>query len=391
MLHREKALAAIEAKAEKFNGYEIQINEILGSYYQDLSALGKMSQAELLEKLKDHPWPGALPTIEQDQYESLIVSFPDRWESHQQARSWALEVLSETSTMAVDGSQIPPTKDISVPLGAVQIGWFVNPHSRDKNYVKDISFEVFSPEDLMGSEDSSGFPDWRINMARFQGECLQASILMEKHQEEEHKPVCFFDGSLVISFIQQMEPVHQRQYLEAVLKLLETSKETRVPLIGYIDSSYAKDLTCMLDISQGRSPQKIISDGVLLNRKMNWGDRSTVFACAREDRVINYQGSKYYQDVLICYLKTTQDRPPARLELPAWTLDEGVLDSVIDIVRAECIVGTGYPYPLETADAVAVLTHQDRTRFHRLFQEFAERKELSLQFSRKSISKHYRR
>jgi hypothetical protein len=147
----------------------------------------------------------------------------------------------------------------------------------------------------------------------------------------------------------------------------------------------------MLDISRGRSPQKVISDGVLLNRNMQWGDRSTVFRCAREDRVINYQGSKYYQDVLICYLKTTKDRPPARLEIPAWTLDEGILDSVIDIVRAECIVGTGYPYPLETADAVAVLTHQDRTRFHRLFQEFAEREDLSLQFSRKSISKHYRR
>ncbi len=234
MLHREKALAAIEAKAEQFNGYEIQINEILGSYYQDLSALGKMSQAELTEKLKDHPWPGALPTEEQDQHESLIVSFPSRWDSHQQARSWALEVLSDTCTMAVDGSQITPTKDISLPLGAVQVGWFVNPHSRDKNYVKDISFEVFSPEELMDSEEGSGFPDWRINMARFQGECLQASVLMKKYQEEKNKPVCFFDGSLILSFIQQMQPVHQRQYLEAVLKLIETSKETQVPLIGYM-------------------------------------------------------------------------------------------------------------------------------------------------------------
>jgi hypothetical protein len=60
-------------------------------------------------------------------------------------------------------------------------------------------------------------------------------------------------------------------------------------------------------------------------------------------------------------------------------------------VRAECIVGTGYPYCLETVDAVAVLTMEDRERFYRLFQEFAERENLALRFSRKAVSKRYRR
>jgi len=64
---------------------------------------------------------------------------------------------------------------------------------------------------------------------------------------------------------------------------------------------------------------------------------------------------------------------------------------VIDLVRAECIVGVGYPYALETADAVAVLTMQDRERFYRLFQRFAEGEGLELRFSRKSVSKRGRR
>ena len=60
-------------------------------------------------------------------------------------------------------------------------------------------------------------------------------------------------------------------------------------------------------------------------------------------------------------------------------------------MRAECVVGTGYPYALvETADAVAVLTMQDRERFYRLFQEFEEWERLPLRFSRKAASKRER-
>jgi hypothetical protein len=61
------------------------------------------------------------------------------------------------------------------------------------------------------------------------------------------------------------------------------------------------------------------------------------------------------------------------------------------MVRAECIVGTGYPYALETADAVAVIDLQDRERFFRLVQRFTEQSGISLRVSRKSSSKRSRR
>ena len=44
-----------------------------------------------------------------------------------------------------------------------------------------------------------------------------------------------------------------------------------------------------------------------------------------------------------------------------------------------------------TADAVAVITMQDRERFSRVFQEFAEKEGLPLRFSRKATSKRGRR
>lgn len=85
--------------------------------------------------------------------------------------------------------------------------------------------------------------------------------------------------------------------------------------------------------------------------------------------------------------KTTADGLPARLDVPRWVLEEGELEHVMDVVRAECVVGNGYPYALETADAAAVITQRDRERFYRVLQEFAEKRGLPLRFSWKSISK----
>ena len=391
MFHREKAIVALERKAEQFTGYELQKAEILKTYRAELVELGQLDQVELERKLDGIDWPGARPTIEQDQYNHVIVPFEQEWTTHQQARAWAKEVLESVPTIAVDGSQIMPNKIISVPVGAVQVGWFVNPHMHESSYVKDIAFEVFSPEELSDEEGDSGFPDWRINMERFRGECRQAAVLMQEYSEEEKKPLCFFDGSLIVSFVEHMKPAHQHLYVKSIHELLEASEKYKVPLVGYTDTSYAKDLISMLDLSVGRERQKEISDGAVLSPQMTWGDRSIAYICARDDKVLPVDGNKYYQRLIIVYLKTTSDRPPARLEMPRWILEEGLLEYALDIVRAECVVGNGYPYALETADAVAVLTHQDRDRFYRLVQEFAEKEKLPLRFSRKAVSKRGRR
>jgi tetratricopeptide (TPR) repeat protein len=99
------------------------------------------------------------------------------------------------------------------------------------------------------------------------------------------KPVCFFDGSLVISFVQHMQPQRQRQYVEAVMALLEASEHYRAPLVGYVDTSYANDLTAMLSAVTGRTGAERISDGALLRRRMGWGDRTTAWIVARDDAV----------------------------------------------------------------------------------------------------------
>jgi len=122
---------------------------------------------------------------------------------------------------------------------------------------------------------------------------------------------------------------------------------------------------------------------------MKWGDRTPLLQCDRE--FILYKYGDHQDQVIFSYLQTTRDRPPARLELPLWIWEAGMAETVINWVKAEVIVGGGYPYAIETADQTAVLQAPDRQLFYRILQEWATREALNVQFSRKLVSKLRRR
>ncbi|HWW74913.1 MAG TPA: DNA double-strand break repair nuclease NurA, partial [Pyrinomonadaceae bacterium] len=82
---------------------------------------------------------------------------------------------------------------------------------------------------------------------------------------------------------------------------------------------------------------------------------------------------------------------PARLDIPAWVHEAGLVEEVVDAVRAECVVGNGYPYAIEAADEAAVMTGRDREQFFRAVQEFADEHSLDFNVSRKAMSKGRRR
>ncbi|GAB4571257.1 MAG: DNA double-strand break repair nuclease NurA [Anaerolineae bacterium] len=326
---------------------------------------------------------GARPTAEQDSM-PLIVQWKERWADHREAREWAADVLADVITCAVDGSQIFPSRDMSVPVGLVQVGWFINPHRADERYIKDVDVQVLTPDELAKSFEA-GTADQEVSWRRFAGEVGRLQAFMEAYRGQ--KALAFLDGSLILSFVGSMWEERQNQYINLIEGLLACSEETRVPVVGFIDSSHATDLTTLLQVI-GSPVSGRTGDAALLQRRMEWGDRLRLFVCDRRDEVIR---PDYYRNVLFTYLKTTRDRPPARIEMPAWVFQAGQHDWVLDAVRAECIIGLGYPYALETADAVAVLTMQDRERFYRLFQQFATDLGIHVRFSRKAQSKRARR
>jgi hypothetical protein len=422
MLHKGKLQAALDLKRGQFSLYDGSFSEQLKAYQHALETL--YLRYPTSAKL-EHVLPpaensarsaGARPSIEfdrwlvnaaQTRYHSPIFPFGREFANHEQAREWA-ECIEGVTTVAVDGSQLQPWRDASIPVALVQVGFFINPHMRGRSYTKDVRIEVLAPDEIMeapGSEDkdpdSYPYSEMQVTLRRYLLEVETLCSQMEQCANARrlgdpvHSPVFFFDGSLVVSFALTMPNPYRDRYIASALSLLRTSEQLRVPLIGYIDTTYARDMITMLRRLDALEAQptlretKNIHDALLWQGKLQWGDRTPAMICARGDILESYEA--YRESVAFCYLQTTSRRPPARLEFPRWMLDDGILEPVLDVVRAEAIAGNGYPYAIETADAVSVITMQDRDEFYAQFQTFVEKQGVKFTFSNKSISKSRRR
>jgi hypothetical protein len=390
MLYRERALAALEGLREEFLRFQAELSAQFSGYE---AALEQLSYAQLLELLGRQSRPGAIPTEELARHRSLIVRFGARWQNRQQADQWAYETLLGRTTFAADGSQITPSKLISIPIAAIQVGWFENPHTPDGAYTKDVRFEVLTPDQVVF--DQEGLESQQVVHCRRYG--LEVSVICDfikraasRGFDPARPPVVFFDNLLVASFAEPL-PAEQRDfYVSEIIRLLDESEDSGIPIVGYVDSSSARDLAVMLEVAFGLQGSAKVNDAALLAPRMGWGDRTAMMRCARRGILDSY-GERWRDGIGFVYLKTVSDAPPARLEIPLWVYERGLLDYVIDTVRAEVIIGGGYPYALETADSVAVLGAPDRESFYALFQEFASRSGISLRISRKESSKRWRR
>jgi hypothetical protein len=442
MLYTQKVVAELEAKASRFAGFQSDYDRTLDAYRQALGTLGSrftsaLAMADVLQgRLADEP-AGALPTAEYDTWHQsqprekhslLIVPFGRAFAHHEESRAWA-ECLRGVTTFAVDGSQLLPWRDASIPLALVQVGLYENPHRPPATYVKDVALELLTPDDLLSGDggavrDGGNMPDAgsddehpsarqvaseeAVHLRRFELEARTLIARMEHHAaareagtaDPQALVVGFLDGSLIVSFALKMSPAYKHAYVSAARELLRASERCRIPLVAYIDTSYARDVVTMLrrlslgETAQGAPPAvlpepRAIHDALLWRGDLAWGDRTPAFLSARGDLLESYGEQR--DAVAFVYFQAALDRPPARLELPRWLLDAGLLDLVLDVVRAEVIVGGGYPYALETADQVAVIQAPDRAKFYEIFQQFAARNGLSFTFSRKALSKSRRR
>ncbi len=364
MLHKGKLQAALNGKRGQFTADNAAFNDQLKAYRYALETLyQRYSSGEELERLlppdKDGmPSAGARPSLEFDrwlvsapynEYRGPLFPFGREFANHEQARQWA-ECIEGITTLAVDGSQLQPWRDASIPVALIQVGLFANPHMQGQSYTKDVVIEVLSPDEIMEESrtenkdpDSYPYSELQVTLRRYTLEvetlCNQMEQYARKRRASDpaHSPVVFFDGSLVVSFALTMPSPYRERYITSAVSLLKTSEQCRIPLIGYIDTSYARDSITMLLRLDNMQPQptlretKKIHDALLWRDHMRWGDRTPAMICARGDVLQGY--GDYRESVAFCYLKTTAAQPPARLEFPRWLLDDGILEPVLDVAK----------------------------------------------------------
>jgi hypothetical protein len=416
MLYRQHFLKALQTRREEFVAFERAWRDEVSAGARVLRGLGNRRAAEI-DAMTRGSTPGALPSEELDRHNSMAVAFRERWRSHEGARGWAKDVLFERTTFAADGSQILPGREISLPVAGVQVAWFENPHTLDgRGYRKDARFEVVTPKELLEADGGAANAGAVVNLRRFHMEAQAVGEFLESkrgwRERGERVPIAFFDGMLLlitavasgrINAKPESDTLFPTAYVNDMARLVRLSRDTQVPVVGYIDQSYARDLVRLVSVLDKSHSKRAsgVYDAQLLRTATTedaeppllcaWGDRTVFCYCLREGLPEDFIDERGVPLVGFVYLQTTAESTPARLDVPTWVYEAGLLDEVMDAVRAECVVGNGYPYALETADAAAVITSQDRERFLHAMQEFAEEGGFALRVSRKAVSKIHRR
>ena len=380
-------LHQLNAKREQFQDFDQRTLKLLQKYQSALIELAQSDPVALQQKVDDLPGNcGAEPLEPLTKSDRGAMRANLRWRNREESLAWAKEQIAGVATFAVDGSQIFPSKDISLLVALVQIGWYENLHVEAGIYSKDIQTEIMTPADLGDRRD---LIDRKVNMRRFGMEVERLIRYMEERQDCD-RCLVFFDGALAASFAELLDDESRQFYVDYLTHLLRTSQRCQVPLVGYIDTAYTRDLTAMLRQLADLPESGSLRDTQIMNRFLHnhWGDRSSLYLC-RSD-ILKYYCEQHDQ-VTFTYLKSTLDSFPARLELPRWVYDSGRAEQVLNWVRAEIIIGGGYPYVIETADQTAVLQTRDRQVFYRILQDWSESAGLNLRLSRKMVSKARRR
>lgn len=404
MLYRSRLIDALEKRREHFVDYDRALRGELGASAAALRALAGQTAAGVRAGSGAVAARLTYPSEELDGAGSVVVPFAERWRSHEEARRWALGQLAGRVTFAADGSQIFPGRDTSVPVAAVQVASFENHHTPEGRYTKDVHFEVITPDELTAGDRAYESPEQVVGLRRFDLEARTICAFIERQRgwrgRGERAPVAFLDGTLLISSRRKdAEVLFFKHYAAALVKLVRLSREAEVPVVGYVDHSYAPDLRDLLEASCPELPRTNLYDAQILRAPAgdeapllaDWGDRTIFWHCQRPSLADSFFDELGAPLVGFAYLQTTADGHPARLEIPAWVYERGLLEEVADAVRAECVVGNGYPYAIETADEAAVMTARDRAQFLRTMQDFAEEHRFDFRISRKAASKGRRR
>ncbi len=208
MLHTGKTLDELNRQRERLLGYQARHGYGLAAYREALAALRDRyptaaaleaaqtaAHAASAEGASEAPTLGARPTAEYDRWiretaeDIPMLRFGQGFASHEEARGWA-ERLRGVTTFAVDGSQLPPWRDASLPVALAQAGLFENPHLPPRPYVKDVTVRLITPEELAGDEpeasdaraaEDTGYSSRFVQLRRFELEVETIIARMEHH------------------------------------------------------------------------------------------------------------------------------------------------------------------------------------------------------------------
>jgi hypothetical protein len=373
-------------KKDDIIGFEREASEVTEEYRQKMELIGSLDQS-----INEHlgPYSGSKVLEEGD----FIRRFKKEFISRSKATDWALEILKGRMIAAVDGSQIFPSRTYSLPIGVAQAGLVINNHTGLDGYSASQKLSIIVPEDFEKHGNISAYSETPVSLQRYRLECEQIILFMREHPGN----IVFMDDSLVLSFINKLDDRIQKEYVKAIVQVLQVSEETRSPLVGYTDLPLNKDIITLMKKHFHLKPTSHLTDSYLIQGNLYWGDRTRVFQSDRDDRTLRENTDTFSKSVLDLYgghrdsiaffYIQSSGGLPSKIEMPKWAFQAGMTDHIADVVRAECIIRPGYPDIIHRAHEYTVVGNGDAERFNGMLDAFAEQNKIRIYKSAKALNK----
>lgn len=378
MLDLKSISDQFDARLSAIKSYEVERSTLSEEYRSELKKLNVIDLS-MNERLNTYSGARLLEPGK------LIHPFSFNWKNRHDAIEWVDSVLSGVAVGAVDGSQIYSDKNYEIPLAVIQTSQILNRHTNDSDYKENTEAKIITPDEFESASVYS-FGSEYVDARRFALECDSIIQLMKAH----YKPCVMLDGALILSHINVLNRNIREIYIRAITRLLEASEKNRAPVIGFIDTTMPRDITLMIHFLFDLKKSKL-SDTHLFSHLL-WGERTAAFLCDRDDRrgeearsVLDNYG-KLRDQIAFFYMRVSNGLP-VRVEFPAWMYEEGMVDKIADIIRAECVIRSNYPDILMRAHEAAVIKMNEHDLFYGMLDNFCKAHGIRINKSAKNFHK----
>ncbi len=378
MLDLKSISDQFDARLSAIKSYEVERSTLSEEYRSELKKLNVIDLS-MNERLNTYSGARLLEPGK------LIHPFSFNWKNRHDAIEWVDSVLSGVAVGAVDGSQIYSDKNYEIPLAVIQTSQILNRHTNDSDYKENTEAKIITPDEFESASVYS-FGSEYVDARRFALECDSIIQLMKAH----YKPCVMLDGALILSHINVLNRNIREFYIRAITRLLEASEKNRAPVIGFIDTTMPRDITLMIHFLFDLKKSKL-SDTHLFSHLL-WGERTAAFLCDRDDRrgeearsVLDNYG-KLRDQIAFFYMRVSNGLP-VRVEFPAWMYEEGMVDKIADIIRAECVIRSNYPDILMRAHEAVVIKMNEHDLFYGMLDNFCKAHGIRINKSAKNFHK----
>ena len=320
------------------------------------------------------------------------------------------------TVIAVDGSHIDVDRHSAarcclINIGSVVLRYGQKPEAMLRNqpalYASEQDLTISDPL----SNDEQLLERELLGIKRAVAECQALAELCEE-LPPNLPTLVLLDGSLIMwGLAGQAYPDYVKKellengFLQALNRINEIGQKTRLALASYISFPRSTEVVNALRVaicpydppdcdrncprsapSSKRECEAVagVQDSSIFSRILEPGERSATFI-SRSSVVQKHYGEN---EVRFFYLKG--DEEIARVELPRWVEERGLVDMLHALVLDQCRRGQGYPVALSEAHEQAVVTGADREQFQYLVELALSEKRLSTTTSAKSRSKKTR-